>query len=163
MRTVIQGKELTITLKTDRELTTQEIVMAHQLATGNFEALFVRDEADEKKSEQLEQQEPDKYSFEEKKNELKDTAYLFKGDKVKVDINCPTCNFKGIRNSTWGNTFSKCPNCKEKLYNSFATGVPAIEDENGCVYHANSLMQFKHDKEVYEKMFLTESEEETDD
>lgn len=67
MRTVIQGKELTITLKTDRELTTQEIVMAHQLATGNFEALFVRDEADEKKSEQLEQQEPDKYSFEEKR------------------------------------------------------------------------------------------------
>lgn len=65
MRTVIQGKELTITVKTERELTTQEIVMAHQLATGNFEALFVRDEADDKKS--LEQQEPDKYSFEEKR------------------------------------------------------------------------------------------------
>lgn len=45
MRLNIQGKEIAVTLKTvDRDLTTQEIVMAHQLATGNFEALFVETE-----------------------------------------------------------------------------------------------------------------------
>lgn len=45
MRLNIQGKEIVVTLKAvDRDLTTQEIVMAHQLATGNFEALFVETE-----------------------------------------------------------------------------------------------------------------------
>lgn len=42
MRTVFQGKEVTVTVKTaGRDLTTQEIIAGFQLATGNFEALFV--------------------------------------------------------------------------------------------------------------------------
>lgn len=46
MRIVIQGKEITVTLKAERELTTQEIISAHQLSTGNFEALFVAEDSD---------------------------------------------------------------------------------------------------------------------
>lgn len=50
MRIVIQGKEITVTLKADRELTTQEIISAHQLSTGNFEALFVSEDSDNQES-----------------------------------------------------------------------------------------------------------------
>lgn len=46
MRTVIQGKQITVTIKADRELTTQEIISAHQLSTGNFEALFVAEDSE---------------------------------------------------------------------------------------------------------------------
>ncbi|WP_312541392.1 hypothetical protein [Enterococcus sp.] len=42
MRSVFQGKEVTVTVKTTgRNLTTEEIVAGFQLATGNFEALFL--------------------------------------------------------------------------------------------------------------------------
>ena len=55
MRTVFQGKEITVTLKTSgRDLSTQEIVMGHQLATGNFEALFVNDDSENQDRSELE-------------------------------------------------------------------------------------------------------------
>lgn len=155
MRTVIQGYEVTVTLKTaNRNLTTKEIVMAHQLATGNFEALFVNDDSeDQDRSDQ--EAEPEPFANESKDNSDSDSkpAWIEKGETVSVEITCPFCGYYGKTHTRWGNSFSKCKNCREKLHNKFATGVAGEKNSWGCVYTASEPMIFKNECDPYVEMF----------
>lgn len=83
MRTVFQGKEITVTLKTaGRDLSTQEIVMGHQLAIGNFEALFVNDDSESQdRSEQEPEPEPEPLASEPKNNYDSKPAWIEKKGK----------------------------------------------------------------------------------
>lgn len=118
MRTVIQGKEITVTIKTERELATQEIISAHQLTTGNFEALFVKGDPDQQKKHS-ELNEDKKESVQHHKE-----GWVEKGTWVEVEVLCPFCGHNGKTGTRWGNSYCKCPKCNEKLYNKFATGTP---------------------------------------
>ncbi|MFW8618474.1 hypothetical protein ACOJB1_11580 [Enterococcus innesii] len=153
MRTVFQGKEITVTLKTaGRDLSTQEIVMAHQLATGIFEALFVKDDSENKdRSKQDPEQEP--LESEPKNNSDSKPAWIEKGETVSVEITCPFCGFYGKVQTRWGNSFSKCKHCREKLHNKFATGVAGEKNSWGCVYTASEPMIFKNDGNPFEEIF----------
>lgn len=152
MRVSIKGKELTITIKADRELTTEEIVMAHQLSTGNYEALFVKEEN---------VQEFQESSLENKKDisrEKNPIPFVEKGTRVSVEVLCPFCGFSGKGSTLWGNTFCKCPECSEKLFNQFATEKAGEKNSYGCHYVANTPMVFKSEKKEFEGMFKEESE-----
>lgn len=148
MRIVIQGKEITVTLKSDRELTTQEIISAHQLSTGNFEALFV---AEDPENPQPPQPEPIEQSEHR-------PGWVEKGTWVEVEVICPFCGCNQKTGTRWGNSFCKCPKCNEKLFNKFATGVPGETNKWGCHYVADEPMKFRDQLEEDEKMFLDASE-----
>lgn len=135
MRLVIQGAELTVTLKSDKELDTKQIVMAHQLATGNYEALFVE-------QEEVTSLEPiTDNALSELDN--KRTHFLEHGEQVKVQVMCPFCGHVGKTTGRWGFSFTKCPKCEEKLFNAYATGVPAEPDAGGYIFHCQEPIKFK--------------------
>lgn len=144
MRLAIKGNELSIILQSDRELTTQEIIAAHQLSTGNFEALFVKEDAVESGNEA----DFKKYDHVETKK-----TWIEKDEIVNVEVMCPFCGFTGKTTTYWKNSFCKCPSCREKLYNKFSTGVPGEKNSYGCVYLADEPMVFKNQLENDEKMF----------
>lgn len=157
MRTVFQGKEITVTLKTaGRDLSTQEIVMGYQLATGNFEALFVNDDSEVQDRSELEPEpepEPEPLASEPKNNCDSKPAWIEKGENVSVEITCPFCGYYGKVQTRWGNSFSKCKHCREKLHNKFATGVAGEKNSWGCVYSASEPMIFKNDGNPFEEIF----------
>ncbi|MFR3687049.1 MAG: hypothetical protein ACLTXM_18670 [Enterococcus sp.] len=142
MRLVIQGSEVSVTVKADRDLTTQEIVSAHQLATGVFEALFV--------SEDLEGEDTDRTEAQSDQTEIPKW--------VQVEMMCPVCRFKGRRTTKWGNTFTKCPSCETPLKNRIAADKPGVPDKAGNYYLANDRMPPKNgsltdeDKELLKAM-----------
>lgn len=147
MKLLIQGKELSVTIKADRELTTEEIVMAHQLSTGNYEALFV-------KEGNVQEVKPSILEDEEDNHEEKESfQFVEKGTRVSVEVLCPFCGFSGKGSTLWGNVFCKCPRCSEKLFNQFATEKAGEKNTYGCHYVANSPMIFKNEKNEFEEMF----------
>lgn len=135
MRMVIQGTELTVTLKSDKELNTKQIVMAHQLATGNYEALFVEQEEEEDVEEEQTMQ---------SKPISRQSSYFEKGDSVKVQVMCPFCGYVGKTMGRWGHA-SLCPRCNERLFNKFATDKPGEPDGGGYIYHATEPLHQKDD------------------
>lgn len=145
MRLAIKGKEISIVLQSDRELTTQEIIAAHQLSTGNFEALFVKEGKTEKNTK------VDVEKADDSKPERQ--GWIEKGEVVNVEVMCPFCGFTGKTTTRWGNSFCKCPSCREKLYNKFATENHGEKNSYGCVYLADEPMIFKNQIETDEKMF----------
>ncbi|MGM8141101.1 hypothetical protein [Enterococcus italicus] len=145
MRLAIKGEEISIILQSDRELTTQEIIAAHQLSTGNFEALFVKEGETEKNTK------VDVEKTDDSKPERQ--GWVEKGEVVNVEVMCPFCGFTGKTTTHWKNSFCKCPSCREKLYNKFSTGVPGEKNSYGCVYLADEPMVFKNQIETDEKMF----------
>ena len=139
MNLSIKGNELKITVTSSgRDLSTKEIIAIHQLATGNFEALFV-DTAEP---------EDDK------------PAWIDKGEWVQAEIDCPFCGHTDKASTKWGNSFTKCPQCKEPLFNKYATGTPGEKNSWGCVYLCNERMTFKHKEDPYAEIFPNDSNEE---
>lgn len=69
-------------------------------------------------------------------------------DRVLVAIDCPSCGYSDDVKVPESFTFTKCPSCNMKLFNSWATGAPGETDEDGFRFHANSEMVFKHTDEV---------------
>lgn len=129
MRTVIQGKEITVTIKADRELSTQEIIAAHQLATGNFEALFIKADETTEQTKTTEREE-------KKTPEINDVPKW-----VQVEIMCPKCAYEGRTTTRYGNVFTKCPNCEVRLYNKYATGTAGERDKAGNYYYAQEILR----------------------
>lgn len=146
MRLIIQGREIKVTLNADRDLTTQEIISAHQLSTGNFEALFVSDFSDTQLTA------PD-ISVTPNESTKHNDGWIEKGTWVEAQVMCPFCGHVGKTGTRWGNSFCKCPKCNEKLFNKFATGVPGEKDSWGCLYLADEPMQFRSQVNEDEKMF----------
>lgn len=145
MRLAIKGEEISIILQSDRELTKQEIIAAHQLSTGNFEALFVKEgevESDAKEN-----------NYDQHEEKVKKEGWIEKGEVVNVEVMCPFCGFTGKTTTRWGNSFCKCPLCREKLYNKFANENHGEKNSYGCVYLADEPMIFKNQIETDEKMF----------
>lgn len=134
MRTVIQGKEITVTVKANRELSTQEMIAAYQLATGNFEVLFIKE--DETKT--TEQTKPKKRE-EKRISETNDVP-----EWVQVEITCPVCTHESRTTTKYGNVFTKCPSCKTPLYNKYATGIAGEHDKAGNYYYAQEVLRPKN-------------------
>lgn len=157
MRIVIQGKEVTVTLKSDRDFTTEEIVMAHQLSTGNFEALFVarEDTEDDLSAEEGNEQEKDPVPP-SAVNTRKQSSEI--PEYVRVEMMCPVCAYKGRPTTRWGNVFTKCPNCQTALHNKFATKDVGVPDKAGNYYRAYERMRPKNggllpdEKELLQEM-----------
>lgn len=145
MRLVIQGNEVSITVKADRDLTTKEIVSAHQLATGVFEALFVSEDSDD-----------DECSSEECGDDRSIESEI--PEWVQVEIMCPICGHRGRRTTKWGNFFTKCPSCHTALKNEIAADVPGVPDKAGNYYLAQDRLPPRNgsitdeDKELLEAM-----------
>ena len=148
MRIVIQGSELTVTLKADRDLTTQEIVMGHQLSTGNFEALFVSSD------ETPEDTPPVAPTVESSERPIP--------EYVKVDVLCPACGYQGRTTNRWGNTFTKCPECGSKLHNKPAGDCYGEKDKVGNYYHAYELIRPKNGGLTREEQELLEQMQSAD-
>lgn len=155
MKITLNGKEVIVTVYApERDLTAQEIIAAHQLSTGNFEALFV----DTTENEQEEPQEKPQAKVVKEWNaqpeqQLKEPHWIEKGEQVKTEVNCPFCGHHGKADTWWGNSFTKCPECKEPLFNRFATDKPAEKNSWGCVYVSDSRMTFKHKPDPYAEIF----------
>lgn len=158
MNLSIKGNELKITVTSSgRDLSTKEIIAIHQLATGNFEALFVdtaEPEAEaapaEKAAMKVEVIEP----------EDDKPAWIDKGEWVQAEIDCPFCGHTDKASTKWGNSFTKCSQCKEPLFNKYATGTPGEKNSWGCVYLCNERMTFKHKEDPYAEIFPNDSNEE---
>lgn len=138
MRLAIKGKEINVVLTSERDLSTQEIISAYQLSTGNFEALFINnDTSDETEKEEV-----------ATATESDQPAI---GEYVKVEVMCPFCGFTGKTGTRWGNSFCKCPSCSEKLYNKFSTGIKGETNSYGCHYLADEPMIFKNENDEFRK------------
>lgn len=75
-----------------------------------------------------------------------------------MEVLCPFCGHTGKTGTRWGNSFCKCPECNEKLYNKFSTGIPGEKNKLGCVYVADEPMIFKNQLAEDEKLFTTADE-----
>lgn len=53
--------------------------------------------------------------------------------RVKVWVNCVSCDFEGPRGSKFSRLYYICPNCGEKLYLCDATDIPGERDDKGYV------------------------------
>ncbi|MDB7366752.1 MULTISPECIES: hypothetical protein [Enterococcus] len=139
MRTVIQGKEITVTIKSERELDTQEIIAAHQLATGNFEALFIKEDS----------KTPNTNKEVKTKSVEKDIPKW-----VQVEITCPVCTHESRKTTKYGNVFTKCPSCKTPLYNKYATGIAGEHDKAGNYYYAQEVLRPRNGELTHEEQEL---------
>lgn len=132
MRLAIKGKEVAVVVTADRDLSTQEIIAAQQLATGNFEALFVKDEEESEPVNNLPIN-TEHQSVEDRTGQIK------YGDKCKVEVACSGCGFEGGHFARYGNSFTKCPGCSQKLRNQSASGTFGVPTKSGYMYIAMEL------------------------
>lgn len=56
--------------------------------------------------------------------------------KVKVDLQCPYCGFCKILRTASHKKGVACPDCRQSVFLSWATGVEGCIDEHGCYFHA---------------------------
>ena len=157
MRLNIQGDGLRLTLVSDKDLDTKQIVMAHQLATGNYEALFV-DESEDEEATEIDNETGNKTEIKQNhaanrwddRPDTQERRRYEKGDPAKTMIDCPVCGNHEITKTYWMNSFTPCPKCETRLFNRFAKGQPGAEDENGCVYRSDSVIRRKDDEQAPE-------------
>lgn len=64
-------------------------------------------------------------------------------NRVKVYINCPKCGKETDCTTYEGNSYTKCPDCESKLFNTYATDASLTPDEDGYVYMATTLLKPK--------------------
>lgn len=133
MRLAIKGKEINVVVTADRDLTIQEILSAQQLVTGDFEALFIKEDG-RKETKEL-------------NDDILTTVNCGKkfyeyGEPVSVSAMCPVCGLAKELKGRYGNRYTKCPACSTKLYNSPATTEGyGSEDERGNFYHAYDVLK----------------------
>lgn len=162
MKLIISGGSLAVTIESESNLTTEQVVMAHQLATGDYQALFVKEEeceqeftrdSSEKVAEKIKE-----IIDEESKRFVESDELIDAGEWVDVELMCPICGKTGKIHTKWGNRYTKCPRCKQKLFNKFATGVKGEMNSYGCHYIADELMKFRGEKDEFEEMFEKDGE-----
>lgn len=139
MRIQITGEELTVTAKADRNLTTQEIISCHQLATGNFEALFV-----EHQGEVIDSKENDEIEIIKMGGE-----HPTLGEKVQSSLECPVCGCTKRIYVHWGNKFTTCKICNTKLFNASAGEQFGKADHLGNYYQINSVYRDRSGKDEF--------------
>lgn len=133
MRLAIKGKEINIVVTADRDLTIQEILSAQQLVTGDFEALFIKDD-ERKETKELSEEVLTTVNYGKKFYEY--------GEPVSVSVMCPICGLAKELKGRYGNKYTKCPACSIKLHNSPATSEGyGSEDERGNFYHAHDVLK----------------------
>lgn len=158
MNLTINGEKLTVKLESSEELKLEEVVTAFQLSTGNYEALFVPKENDfDEKVDNFEEKQPRHVEYREEstdhvERQEKRGKYFERGETVNVEVLCPFCGYVGKAMTRFGNSFCKCPKCKEKLFNAWAEGWEEAGSK-GFVYRASEAMVFKNEPNVYEEMF----------
>lgn len=145
MRLAIKGKEINVVVTADRDLTIQEILSAQQLVTGDFEALFIKDDEREESRESKDQT---------NRNTNSENKYYEYGEPVSVSVMCPVCGLTDETKGRYGNRYTKCPSCSTKLFNSSAGNEGyGSKDDRGNFYHAYDVLKesdpFKSD-EIFE-------------
>lgn len=58
-------------------------------------------------------------------------------DRVKIDLQCPFCGYCKIFKTSKRSGYVWCPDCKQKIFKCWATGVEGELDSHGCYYKAN--------------------------
>lgn len=64
-------------------------------------------------------------------------------NRVKVYLNCPKCGKEADVTTYESNSYTKCPDCESKLFNTYATDASLTPDEDGYVYMATTLLKPK--------------------
>lgn len=64
-------------------------------------------------------------------------------NRVKVYINCPNCGNEQDGSTYEHNSYTKCPQCETKLFNTYATDASLAPDEDGYTYMATSILKPK--------------------
>lgn len=148
MNLTIKGENLTVKLQSSEVLKLEEVVTAYQLSTGNYEALFVP------KEEKFEEEPAQHVEYrEELINYDEPHGHFFeKGEPVNVEVLCPFCGHTGKTTTRFGFSFTKCPNCREKLFNAYVEGWPEVSQKD-FVYRASDPMKFKGQQDEFEQMF----------
>lgn len=80
--------------------------------------------------------------------------WIEKGEKVTTLLTCPFCGYTGKRVVRWGNSYVKCPACKNKTFNRYATGTPGEKDKDGCALHSYEPLRRKNKAIECEELFL---------
>lgn len=132
MRLAIKGTEVSVVVTALRDLSTQEIIAAQQLATGNFEALFVKENEENEATSKLPTNTFDDIGADR-------TTQIEFGDRCKVDVACSGCGYEGEYVARYGNSYTKCPGCGQKLRNQSASGTFGIPTKGGYMYIAMEL------------------------
>lgn len=151
MRLAIKGIEVSVVVTALRDLSTQEIIAAQQLATGNFEALFVKENEENEITSEL------PVNTIDDTNTDKSTHFKF-GDRCKVDVACSSCGYEGEYVARYGNSYTKCPGCNQKLRNQSASGTFGIPTKGGYMYVAMELYMDRRARWENEQL-LAEMEE----
>lgn len=67
-------------------------------------------------------------------------------ERVKLDLQCPSCGFCKVMRIPVTQRGLKCPECGIKIFLRWATDVKGELDENGFYYHGYE--PFEHDEKV---------------
>lgn len=152
MNLTIKGENLTVKLQSSEVLKLEEVVTAYQLSTGNYEALFVPKE--DPVDEPLEKEYVPVVEHREVSTDHDEPHGHFfeRGETVNVEVLCPFCGHTGKTTTNFGFSFTKCPNCREKLFNAYTEDWPEVSQKD-FVYRASDPMKFKGQQDEFEQMF----------
>lgn len=133
MRLSIKGTDISIVVTADRDLSIQEVLSAQQLVTGDFEALFIKEN---------DQEETGSTNVQSETNKKSSNKFYEHGETVSVSVMCPVCGLTTEVNGRYGNKFTKCPECATKLFNSSAgSDGYGSKDDRGNFYHAYDVLR----------------------
>lgn len=80
-------------------------------------------------------------------DEPEETEQPEEDDRVNARVNCPKCYTLQTVKVPEHFSFTKCPSCGTKLFNSWATGTRGELDEHGNYFRADKEMIFKGTEE----------------
>ncbi|WP_348920139.1 hypothetical protein [Enterococcus rotai] len=133
MRLAIKGTDISVVVTADRDLSIQEVLSAQQLVTGDFEALFIKEN---------DQEETGSINVQSETNKKSSNKFYEYGEMVSVSVMCPVCGLAQEVKGRYGNKYTKCPECATKLFNSSAgSDGYGSKDDRGNFYHAHDVLK----------------------
>lgn len=142
MKLVINSENLKVSIEAKGNLDERHVISAYQLATGDFKALFVEEEANtqtinldgSKVGKGVRKFEKDEKPFDPREAEWVQTEFI-----------CPACGMEGRRNTIKTNKYVKCYECNTKI--KLERAVPENEeketDKAGNYYIANDFFEIQ--------------------
>lgn len=150
----LENETAKLHLETQSDLPFEQIFKAYQIVTGDTSTLDVENsESSESLVDDVHKTQTDQ-SSEKSPRESKSISNF--GDTVNVDIMCPTCGFSGIKKTTVGFKYCKCPECKTKIFMRAANGEWGVLDKRGCYYHAYDFYNDPSEDNFYHDTFNNE-------
>lgn len=145
MRVKISTGSITVSVRADHVLEFDDLFKIHQLATGGHDHLTI--ESDSKDDVKSDSDENIKDKFSHTDNVSQEMGEPRPDDVVKVAMACPFCGHTESTSALWKHSFTRCPNCHEKLFLRWATDVPGNPDEKGFYYKAETKFHSRYEDE----------------